>query len=46
MQAARHLRVSVRTYRGPGWRSFADVQTWDRVCKLFGWPQTFIGRKH
>jgi hypothetical protein len=21
-----------------------SFETWDRICKLFGWPQTFIGR--
>jgi DNA-binding XRE family transcriptional regulator len=43
-QTARQLGVSVRTYRkveagerSPAW------ETWDRIRKLFGWPQTFIG---
>ena len=42
-QAAWRLRVSVREYReleagarGP------DFETWDRICKTFGWPQTFV----
>jgi Helix-turn-helix domain len=36
--------VDVRTYREleagerrPSW------ETWDRICKLYGWPQTFVG---
>jgi transcriptional regulator with XRE-family HTH domain len=20
-----------------------DFETWDRICKLYGWPQTFFG---
>lgn len=42
-QAAWRLGVSVREYReleaGERWPCF---ETWDRICKLFGWPQTFI----
>jgi transcriptional regulator with XRE-family HTH domain len=41
-QAARRLGVSVREYREieagervPGWETF------DRICRLFGGPQTF-----
>jgi hypothetical protein len=37
------LGVSVREYREieagarvPSW------ETWDRICKLYGWPQTFV----
>jgi hypothetical protein len=22
----------------------ADFETWDRICKLYGWPQTFAGK--
>jgi hypothetical protein len=22
-----------------------DFETWDRICKLDGWPQTFVGRR-
>ncbi|HEX5937145.1 MAG TPA: helix-turn-helix transcriptional regulator [Actinomycetota bacterium] len=43
-QAARRLGGSVREYREheagnrpPNW------ETWDRICQLFGWPQTFVG---
>jgi hypothetical protein len=25
---------------GTRWPSF---ETWDRICKLYGWPQTFVG---
>jgi DNA-binding XRE family transcriptional regulator len=21
-----------------------DFETWDRICKLRGWPQTFVGQ--
>ena len=42
-QAAWRLGVSVREYReieaGERWPSF---ETWDRICRLFGWPQTFV----
>jgi hypothetical protein len=20
-------------------------ETWDRICKLYGWPQTFVGER-
>jgi DNA-binding XRE family transcriptional regulator len=43
-RAAWRLGVSVREYREieagarvPSW------ETWDRICKLYGWPQTFVG---
>jgi DNA-binding XRE family transcriptional regulator len=41
-QAAWRLGVSVREYRGleAGARS-PNWETWDRICKLYGWPQTF-----
>ena len=45
-QAAWELGVSIRTYReleasdrSPNWETF------DRICRLFGWPQTFVGRR-
>jgi hypothetical protein len=28
---------------GAGTRS-PDFETWDRICKLYGWPQTFVAR--
>jgi DNA-binding XRE family transcriptional regulator len=38
-QAAWRLGVSIREYReletGDRWPNW---ETWDRICKLFGWP--------
>ena len=44
-RAAWALGVSIREYReveagGERWPSF---EMWDRICKLYGWPQTFTG---
>jgi hypothetical protein len=43
-QVAWRLGVSIREYReleaGIRWPSW---ETFDRICKLFGWPQTFSG---
>jgi hypothetical protein len=41
-QAARRLRVRIAIYREieAGLRS-PTWETWDRICKTFGWPQTF-----
>ena len=38
------LGVSIRAYREieAGERS-PDWETFDRICKTFGWPQTFVG---
>jgi hypothetical protein len=43
-QVAWRLGVSPREYREleAGERT-PDFETWDRICKLYGWPQTFIG---
>jgi DNA-binding XRE family transcriptional regulator len=42
--AAWRLGLTIRDYReieaGAHSPSF---ETWDRICKLFGWPQTFTG---
>jgi DNA-binding XRE family transcriptional regulator len=40
-QAAWELGVSIREYREleAGTRS-PSFETWDRICKLYGWPQT------
>jgi predicted transcriptional regulator len=42
-QVAWRLGVRIREYReleaGEGWPTF---ETWDRIRKLFGWPQTFV----
>jgi DNA-binding XRE family transcriptional regulator len=44
-QVAWRLGVSVREYReleagarSPSW------EMWDRICRLFGWAQTFVTR--
>jgi transcriptional regulator with XRE-family HTH domain len=41
-QAAWRLGISIREYRDleAGVRS-PSVETWDRICMLYGWPQTF-----
>jgi hypothetical protein len=41
-QAARRLGISVREYREleAGARP-PSFDTWDRICELYGWPQTF-----
>ncbi len=43
-QAAWRFGVSVREYRQleTGDR-FPDSDTWDRICKFYGWPRTFVG---
>ena len=43
-QAAWRFGISVREYREleAGERS-PTFETWDRICKLFGWPHTFVG---
>ena len=43
-QVASHLGVSVREYREleAGTR-FPTFETWDRMCKLYGWSQSFVG---
>jgi hypothetical protein len=35
--------VSVREYREleAGTR-YPSSETWDRICELYGWPQTFV----
>ncbi len=44
-RAAWLLGVSVREYRALEVGDvFPDVATWDRICELCGWPQTFVGR--
>ena len=42
--AAWRLGVSVREYREleAGLRS-PSFETWDAICKLFGWPQSITG---
>lgn len=45
-QAAWRLGISVREYREleAGARS-PSFETWDRICKLVGWAQTFVGTR-
>jgi hypothetical protein len=42
-RAAWELGVSIREYREleAGTR-MSDWETFDRICKLYGWPQTFV----
>lgn len=43
-RAAWRLGVSVREYKAiEGRRAVAELRDVDRICKLFGWPQTFVG---
>jgi predicted transcriptional regulator len=43
-RAAWLLGVTVREYREleAGQRS-PTFETWNRICELYGWPQTFVG---
>jgi len=43
-RAAWLLGLTVREYRAleDGDR-VPDNDVWDRMCKLYGWPQTFVG---
>jgi hypothetical protein len=45
-RAAWELGVSIREYReieaGSRWPT---SETWHRICNLYGWPQTFVGRQ-
>jgi hypothetical protein len=42
-QVAWRLGVKPKEYQElEGGRSFSDFDTWDRICKLYGWPQTFV----
>jgi DNA-binding XRE family transcriptional regulator len=45
-RAAWRLGVSIREYREleAGSRS-PNFETWDRICKLYGWPQTFARKQ-
>jgi hypothetical protein len=43
-QAAWRLGVSIREYRElEAGAQAPSFETWDRICKLHGWPQTFVG---
>ena len=40
--AAWLVGVSVREYQDfEAGERFLSFETWDRICKLYGWPQTF-----
>jgi transcriptional regulator with XRE-family HTH domain len=43
-QVAWRLGIGPGTYREieAGERA-PDFETWDRICKLYGWPQAFVG---
>jgi len=44
-QAAWRLGVGVREYTElEAGACSLSFDTWDRICKLFGWPQTFVGQ--
>jgi hypothetical protein len=44
-RAAWLLGVTVREYRElEAGDVFPDVDTWDRICELYGWPQPFVTR--
>jgi hypothetical protein len=40
-QVAWRLGISPTEYEAG--ESINDFDTWDRICKLYGWPQTFVG---
>ena len=43
-RAAWLLGVTVREYRElEAGERFPTAKTWDRICKLYGWPQIFVG---
>jgi DNA-binding XRE family transcriptional regulator len=42
-QVAWRLGVKPQEYRElEAGKRMPDFETWDRICKLFGWPQTFV----
>ncbi len=43
-RAAWLVGVSVREYRElEAGERFPDSGTYERICSLYGWPQTFVG---
>jgi len=43
--AAWLIGVSVREYRElEAGARFPSFETWNAICKLYGWPQTFAGK--
>jgi predicted transcriptional regulator len=44
-RAAWELGVTIREYRElEDGKRMPDWETFDRICKLYGWPQTFAGK--
>ena len=42
-QAVWRLGITVREYREiEAGACSPSFDTWDRICKLYGWPQTFV----
>jgi hypothetical protein len=42
-QVAWRLGISPVEYRGlEAGDAVPDFDSWDRICKLYGWPQTFV----
>jgi transcriptional regulator with XRE-family HTH domain len=42
-QVAWRLGVKPQEYRQlEAGSRYPDFETWDRICKLYGWPQTFL----
>jgi len=45
-QVAWGLGITSAEYRAlEAGESFPDFETWDRICELYGWPQTFVGTR-
>jgi hypothetical protein len=43
MHAASLIGVTAREYRElEAGDAFPDVETWKRICELYGWTQTFL----
>ena len=41
-QVAWRLGVTVREYREIEAGAFPSFEVWDRICKLYGWSQSFV----
>lgn len=45
-QVAWRLGITPDRYRAlEAGEAIPDFETWDRMCKLFGWPQMFVGQR-
>jgi hypothetical protein len=45
-QVAWRLGLTPREYREfEAGASFPTFETWDRICKLYGWSQSFVGNE-